>query len=157
MSIRAAQVLWAIILFYSCKNNLSDQSFIFKNLDEGMINTNRVITHSTEMIYDELEKKSWDISTKYKAEIWQPKASRIKELTARIISFLEKSKASLRESLKENDVDNSVTQKLFSKEGKASGVHDSLENYRHQVLSIDPLIECTFKQSFELIVLPKQS
>ncbi|MFL5739082.1 MAG: hypothetical protein ACJ75B_02610 [Flavisolibacter sp.] len=159
MSLRSIIICWVFFLFSfcSCKNSPSNQTILFENLDEGMTNSRKVITHSTEMNYEELENKAQDFSTKLKAEVWLPKALQVKELTDRIITYLEKSNASLRNSVQDKNADQAVVQKLFGKGGSASGLFDSLENYRLEVSRIDPLIELEFKQELALIELPKES
>src|SRR6476660_1669940 len=87
-------LLILIVIFYSCANDSRNDSTI-KMLDENLVSSNDIIDRSTVIVYISLEDKLSDPTTAPKAQIWYPKAKKVKELSKDVTDYIESLKASV--------------------------------------------------------------
>lgn len=84
-----------MLTFYSCANN-SNSDAAFKMLSENLVRSNILIDRSTITAYKSLEDKLNDPATIYKAQVWYPKAKKVRQLSKDMIDRLEKLKNEVR-------------------------------------------------------------
>ncbi len=123
-----------LISLSSCSGKQKQNEAIYKTLTASIEASARTIKMYTERTHYSMSQKVADPTTNYKAEIWKPKADKISELTTRMNNYLNKLK-------EEVDSDNIS---LPSK--KIDALFDSLEIYKHQLLSVDSMINKEFRQ-----------
>ncbi|MGF2413712.1 MAG: hypothetical protein ACQUYJ_15375, partial [Ferruginibacter sp.] len=106
----------------SCSNKSDSILAVFKATDEGLIQSNSVISNSNTIIYHALDEKILKPQSAHQASVWQPKAILIKEKSAAIIRYLDslivvlKKVANLRlENMREvyNEEDVDAASRLF--------------------------------------------
>jgi hypothetical protein len=117
----------------------------FKALDESLISSNRTIQDATEG-YRNLEEKLSSPRTKEKAEVWDPRATTIRELSKEVLIYID----GLRSDLKAeaglevvNGVgsykiaDKNAVTKIFIKKKFAEDLYKHLKEYQSNVLAVD--------------------
>jgi hypothetical protein len=118
-------------LFYSC-NGRNDTTNIMA-LEEGLINSNRVIEMSSNLALNALHNKLFDPRTHSFAEIWFPRAQKIQELSKDIYGFIDDLK-------KESNPDDT----------KIAALYDRLIKYKNDILGLDSSIRKTFSNNLIL-------
>src|SRR5438270_1863082 len=134
----------------------------FKTVNNSLTNTNNTINQSTNTIIASLLDKKSDPTTAAKAEIWYPKAVRAQELTIAMNAYI----ASLKDSIlkvaqfnptKANGYDSSFKQdnldiatRMLVEEGKGKELYKRLEQYKKDLLAIDPMIAQQFQNSLQI-------
>jgi len=134
----------------------------FRTVDNSLITTNRTIDASTGTIINSLEKKLNDPQNQEKARIWLPKAQEAQKLSTEMYNYI----AELRKRImvaaqfnptKENNFDSSfkadnldIATRIMVEEKEGKKLRDKLEQYRTQLLKIDPAIENEFKNSLQI-------
>jgi gliding motility-associated protein GldM len=147
------------IIFSACSGKTDSSLAVFKALDEGLTNSTKTITKSTEMMYSSLQDKISDPVTSEKAKIWLPKAMQIKNYSADMVIYIEGLKIDLKkeaglimeegkESFREDDKD--AVSNLFEAKGKGKELYDRLKNYKKDMLAIDPQITAAFESTMPL-------
>lgn len=147
----------AILLFFSaCKDNSKNELRILAIINDGLNQSSTTILESNNTIYKALDSRLQDPDYSH-AEIWQPKALRVKVITANVIKYLDDLKAILKNDagIKNND-DNKLSSevnagsvnKVFDLKGKE--LYDSLLSYRKTILSVDSLLKNEFEHTFKL-------
>jgi gliding motility-associated protein GldM len=145
-------VLWICltglhISFTSCADKIKTSIIAYKALDEGLVNSNKIIQQSTQEIYQALNDKRTEPISVEKASVWMPKAQMIEQLSKEIYMYLEVLRNDLKkeanatikdgmETFKEND--KGPVMRLFEKNGKAKELYDKLKDYKAKILEVDP-------------------
>jgi GldM N-terminal domain. len=65
----------------------------FKTVNASIATSNQVITEKNNLTYESFAKKLEDPQTKAKAALWAPKADKVKQMSADLYNYLEKSQA----------------------------------------------------------------
>jgi len=135
---------YIVILQASCSEQPTKNLAIIKALDEGLANSNKLLSVSTTDYMLSLKAKLSDHSTYFRATTWYPKAERIQNLSANIYNFIESIKTELsKKSIKESDID--AVNRFFA--NGSYQLYDSLMEYKKKVLEIDTLITLEFQHS----------
>ena len=124
----------------------------FKTVDKSLMTATGVAEKKNSEIFKSFQKKIEDPTTRDKAEIWLPKAQKAKALSDEVYNYIESLKAELKreaglkmvdgkEDFKEDDLD--AATRLFvsappSGKGKGKELFDKLDNFKKQLLAIDP-------------------
>src|SRR6476620_5527617 len=127
----------------------------FKTVDNSLTGTNKTINQSTETIMASLLEKKSDPSSATKANIWYPKAQQVQMLSKDMNDYIQGLRNRiLKESVfdpakngdstfKQDNLD--IATRIMVEEGEGKKLRQKLEEYRNNLLAIDP----TIKQQFE--------
>jgi len=136
----------------------------FKTVNRSLQNTNAVVDKSTTTIMTSLQQKMTDPSTAEKAKIWYPKAKQVVDYSAAIYNYIDGVKATIMTaskydpaSGKDKGVDNlDVSTRILVEKGEGKNLYKMLEDYKKNVLSIDPVITKEFESSLPIdLTTPK--
>lgn len=124
----------------------------FKTVDKSLMTATGVAEKKNSEIFKSFQKKIEDPTTRDKAEVWLPKAQKAKTLSDEVYNYIEALKAELKreaglkmvdgkEDFKEDDLD--AATRLFvsappSGKGKGKELFNKLDNFKKQLLAIDP-------------------
>ncbi|SJZ34267.1 type IX secretion system protein PorM/GldM [Sediminibacterium ginsengisoli] len=127
----------------------------FKTVDRSLMTASEIVEKKNTDIFKSFQKKIADPKTQAKAQEWFPKAEKAKVLADQVYEYINQLKAELKkesglkiengvENYKEDDLD-APTRLLVSSppNGKAKGAElfAKLQNFRNQLLEIDPEIK----------------
>jgi gliding motility-associated protein GldM len=130
----------------------------FKTVDKSLQNSTTNIKSANGTIYQSLADKLADEKTKEKAAIWKPKADQAKQYADAIDSYIESLKGELKkeaglvikeggkEDFKEDNLDAST--RLFETKKKGDELKAKLEQFKTDMLNIDPEIKAKFEKIF---------
>lgn len=139
----------------------------FKVVDKSLITSTENISSSNSTIYKSLSDKLKQPESAEKAQIWQPKAEKARELSAEMTSYIDNLKLELKkaadlkinkdgtENFKEENLDAST--RLFETNGEGPKLEAKLKKYKEDMLSIDPSIRKEFEKNFPVNVTPPVS
>lgn len=123
----------------------------FKTVDNSLVKSNSTLSASTTEIYKNFESSLEDPKTREKAAIWKPKADQVKSLSDKLISYIEGLKAKLKEEAKYNEetgagIDNlDAATRLMDTQGEGEKLRVALEEYKKNILAVDPEIAKEFQ------------
>ena len=131
----------------------------FKTVDNSLTGTNSTINTSTSNILGSLQDKMSDPASAAKAQVWYPKAQKatvlakdmydyITSLKSKILSGAEFKKED--SSYKQDNLD--VATRIMITDGEGKKLRQKLEDYRNNLLKIDPAIEQQLKNSLQIDV-----
>lgn len=124
----------------------------FKTVDKSITTSNKALDNKNGVIYDAFKTELNDAQTKAKAEVWAPKADKVKSLSADMAGYLESMKLRLKQEsglkkddpkggegdYKEDDLD--AATRLFAPDkfesGEGKNMYDKLTAYKKQVLDV---------------------
>ncbi|MEN9963515.1 MAG: gliding motility protein GldM [Bacteroidota bacterium] len=133
----------------------------FKVVDKSLITSNENLTSANSTLYTSLEGKLKDPMTAEKAKPWNDKANQAKKLSADMAAYIDQLKVELKkeaglemkegvEVYKEDDLE--AATRLFGNEkgGKNKGpeFENKLNQFRDQMLGIDPALKAEFEKTF---------
>jgi gliding motility-associated protein GldM len=133
----------------------------FKTVDKSLQASTNNITAANNTIYESLKEKLNDEKTREKASIWAPNADKAKKYSADLIDYIEGLKGDLKkgaglvmkekdgkqvEDFKEDNLDASTL--LFETNKKGEELKNKLDEYKKNVLDIDPDIRKKFEKNF---------
>jgi gliding motility-associated protein GldM len=133
----------------------------FKTVDKSLQNSSSNISAANKTIYESLKDKLSDEKTREKATIWQPKAEQARKYTEDVTAYIESLKVSLKqgaglrmkekdgkmvEDFKEDNLDAST--RLFETGKKGEELKAKLEEFKKNMLAIDPSIKASFEKNF---------
>jgi gliding motility-associated protein GldM len=141
----------------------------FKVVNNSLITSNENISASNETLYKSLEAKLNDPQSAEKAKIWEPKAMQAKKLSADMYNYIESLKSDLKiaadlrmrwddekkdsvEDYREDNLDAST--RLFETKGKGEELRKKLEQFKADMLAIDPAIKAQFEKTFPVNTIP---
>ena len=132
----------------------------FKTVNRSLTNTNATINKSTETIIASLQDKLTQPESTPNAEIWLPKAQQAVEITKGVNQYIEELKLEILKaaefdpkkngdsSFKQDNLD--IATRIMVEEKKGKELKEKLENYKKQLLAIDPLIAKEFENSLQI-------
>ena len=144
----------------------------FKVVDKSLMTSNNNISASNNTLYKSLEEKLTKPESKEKAAIWEPRAMQAKNLSANMMTYIDSLKLALKEAadlrMKWNkDLQDSVedyrednldaSTRLFETNGEGDRLKARLEQYKAQMLAIDPSIKSQFANNFPVNTTPPVS
>jgi gliding motility-associated protein GldM len=144
----------------------------FKVVNNSLVTSNNNISASNNTLYKSLQEKLTEPQSAEKAKIWEPKAMQAKKLSDDMTSYINSLKdqllkaADLRmkydkkthDSIADYREDNlDASTRLFETNGKGAELKKRLEEYKAQMLAIDPSIKQQFENSFPVNTTPPLS
>jgi gliding motility-associated protein GldM len=118
----------------------------FKTVNNSIANSNTVITEKNNLTYKSFEDRLHDPQTAANAQIWAPKASEAKKLSADLYNSIEIIKKRLKEGSsgysnengveKFNEADLDAATRLMDQDGEGKKLYDGLNQYKSQLLAI---------------------
>jgi gliding motility-associated protein GldM len=139
----------------------------FKVVDNSLKQSNNILTSSTNGIYENFNEMLKDPKTAEKAAIWKPKADKARELAKQASDLIDKYKMDLMKeagydpssgdsSFKEDNID--AATRLFDTKGEGKNLYSTLENFKKNILAIDPDIAKALGSKLPLnLSVPKSS
>lgn len=131
----------------------------FKIVDRSLTGTNGTINNSTNTIMASLDEKRSDPSSATKANIWYPKAQQAQALAKETYDYITSLKSKILagaefkkedSSYKQDNLD--VATRIMVTEGEGQKLRQKLQDYRDNLLKIDPLIAAELKNSLQIDV-----
>ncbi|HTN05319.1 gliding motility protein GldM [Agriterribacter sp.] len=128
----------------------------FKTIDSSLVKSNSTLSSATSEIYDGFAASLEDPKTREKAAIWKPKADQVKELSAKLTVYIDNLKDGLKRGSGYNPekgdttfkIDNlDAATRIMGTEGKGEELRLALEQYKKDILAIDPEIAKEFDHS----------
>jgi len=124
----------------------------FKTVNSSLEKTNEVVSASTNEIMTSLKDKLTEAGAAEKARIWHPKAQQVQSLSKEMYDFIDGLKKKIADgakydptSDKDKGIDNlDVTTRVMVEKGDGKLLKNKLEEYRKNVLAIDPEIAKNF-------------
>ena len=136
----------------------------FKTVEQSLKSSIEIVDKKSEDLIKSLEKKAEDPKTKAKASYWLPIAQKAKDIAHETFDYIENLKKELKEEsglkiengkevFKEDDLD-APTRLFISKKpiGKEKGteLYKKLENFRNQLVNLDPKIKLDVEKNLPL-------
>lgn len=120
----------------------------FKVVNRSIDTSNKVIAEKNAVTYESFDAELKDPQTKAKAEVWAPKAQKVKQLSADLYAYIEDLKLKMKQNSKlkiENgeehySMDNlDAPTRLMDTEGKGKELYDRLNKYKAEIIAVlDP-------------------
>lgn len=132
----------------------------FKTVDKSLQSSSANIGNSNTLLYESLTKMLTDDKTKLQAAVWQPKADQAKAYAAAMQTYIDGLKQELKkgaglvikkdgkEDFKEDNLDAST--RLFETNKEGDKLKAKLEQFKKDILNIDPKIKAKFENNFPL-------
>lgn len=144
----------------------------FKVVNTSLMTSNANITTSNNTLYKSLEEKLSKPESHDKAVIWEPKAMKARQLSADITTYIDNLKTDLlvaadfrkkwddklKDSVEDYRADNlDASTRLFETKGKGPELKARLDQYKEEMLNIDPSIKKEFENIFPVNTVPPKS
>ena len=137
----------------------------FRTVNHSLANANEIIELKNQGLFGSFEKKAADPKTAEKAKIWQAKALQAKGYADNLYNYIESLKGELmvgagqKKPGGEYKEDNLEAPTRILVEGNTGNeLHQKLENYKKNLLDIDPLIKKEFATTLPLdLSIPKSN
>lgn len=131
----------------------------FKTVNKSLENTNTTVNKSTETLMKSLDEKRRDPATTLRATIWYPKADDAVKLTKDVYNYVQSLKDRIltesggdpkdpTKKFKEDNLD--IPTRIMIDKGEGQKLKSLLEQYRKNLLAIDPSIDSAFKTSLPI-------
>lgn len=134
----------------------------FKTVNNSLIHANDMVEDKNEAVFKSFEAKLKDAQTRERAALWKPKADAARKLSNDVFTYIESLKQELKknadlhqgengeEVFKEDNLD--VPTKLFleAPANKGPELYKKLEEFKTQLLSIDPELKKEFDKNLPL-------
>jgi gliding motility-associated protein GldM len=140
----------------------------FKTVNTTLLKSNSVLNTSTDKVFTAFDALKKDPANQEKANEWYPKAKKAQDLTANVFNHIEKLKDSMMRAagyapekgdtaFNESNLD--VPTRIMDKNGGGPILKKMLEDYKKQILAIDPEINANLanKIPINLDVPPSQT
>ena len=139
----------------------------FKVVNTSLITSNDNIAASNNTLYESLKDKLSKPESREKAAVWEPKAMTARDLSANMMTYIDSLKKALKigadlkmkfngkdsiEDFREDNLDAST--RLFETKGQGKILKDRLDQYKAQMLAIDPSIKAQFESTFPVNTVP---
>ena len=165
-------VMYLVLTAILALNVSSEVINAFKVVDKSLITSNANISASNETLYKSLEAKLTEPQSMEKAKVWEPKAMQARKYSADMVVYIDSLKDALKkgadlrmkwddkrkdsvEDYREDNLDAST--RLFETKGKGEELRKRLEQYRDDMLNIDPTIKSNFASTFPVNTVPPRS
>ncbi|MFT3749252.1 MAG: gliding motility protein GldM [Agriterribacter sp.] len=131
----------------------------FKTVDNSLVKSNGTLSNASGEIYSAFAASLEDPKTREKAAIWKPKADQVQQLSSKMSSYIDELKDKLkRESgyapekgdttFKVENLD--AATRLMATNGEGEKLREALEQYKKDILAIDPEITKEFDHSLPI-------
>lgn len=155
----------AIVLFFcSCSNDSGSELAVFMATKNSLEKSSQALKYVTDNIRKELNYRLTDPKTAEHAAIWEPKASKVSELTTHFFQYIEKLKLELlneagysvsdEASVFKSNNDEAVV-KIFFQKNRGEELLKELNSYITSVDSVDETMKLEFadfkKETYEYL------
>ena len=131
----------------------------FKTVNNSLEQTNKVVTASTDEIMTSLQSKLNDDGTKERAQTWLPHAQKTQQLSKDLYNYIQKFKDDILKeagadyakgdsSYKDDNLD--IATRIMVEHGGGKELYKRLDQYRKDILAIDPAIGQQFTNSIPI-------
>lgn len=138
----------------------------FRTVNNSLEQTNRVVDVSTQTYMSSLEEKFKDPKTSAKAAIWLPKAQNAQKMSESVYNYIQMVKDSLLHATGFNPAENhdssynettlEASTRILVEQGLGEKLRRQLEDYKANLLNIDPEIKKEFASSLSInTAMPK--
>jgi len=137
----------------------------FKTVNNSLTNSNAVLQNSTANVFKAFADYKNDPKNAENARIWEPKAQAVQQLSTTLYNHIEGLKNKLMDgsgrNLKEGDTtfkeDNlDAPTRIMDQEGEGEKLRKMLEDYKNNVLAVDPKIKAEFSSKIPInTAIPK--
>ena len=154
-------IMYLVLTAILALNVSSEILTAFRVVDTSLVNSNKNLESGSSTIYKSLQAKLEDAKTVELAKIWQPKAEQAHKYADDLVKYIDDLKQELKkesgltvvdgkESFKEDNLDASTRVFGDGETGKKKGVElkQRLDDFKKQILAIDPEIQKEFANSF---------
>ena len=165
-------VMYLVLTAILALNVSSEVISAFKVVNNSLVVSNENIHASNETLYTSLQQKLNEPQSKEKAMVWEPRAQKAKQYSAEMITYIDSLKhvlkvgAKLRmdwnkdlqdsvENYSESNLDASTL--LFESNGEGEILRKRLDQYKENMLNIDPTIRNQFEKTFPVNTTPPVS
>lgn len=165
-------VMYLVLTAILALNVSSEVISAFKVVNNSLVTSNENIHASNETLYSSLEQKLKEPQSMERASIWEPRAKKAQKYSTEMISYIDSLKNQLLigagvrmewnknlqdsvQSYKESNLDASTL--LFETKGEGEKLRMRLEQYKEDMLSIDPTIREKFEKTFPVNTKPPVS
>ncbi len=156
-------IMYLVLTAMLALNVSSEILTAFRTVNSSLMNSNDIIDAKNAGLFSSFEKKIQDPKTAEKARIWKNKAEIARKYADDMFAYIESLKTDLmREAgqkeaggeFKEDNLDAST--RMLVEGGKGKILQNKLEEYRNQLLAIDPEIRREFEKTLPIdLSVPK--
>lgn len=136
------------VFILGCSSKSDRENVILKEMIRSLESSNIIIHGNSMDIQMSFERKLADPMTVEKAEIWQPKAKKISELSKAMYGYIDELKNELRKTVDASK--KSTVKYLLIKEKKGEELYQKLVKYKEELMGVDPSIKHQFEESIVL-------
>jgi hypothetical protein len=136
-------LFFSMMFFPGCLDKPDNNLAAFRSLNESMEDGSTAIVHSTETILRELEEKTKDSSTVYRARIWYPNALHVGNLTKGLYRYIDSLKTELKKASSEDDAD--VVYLMFEANEQGKELERKIFAYRDSLFAIHDHLDSAFR------------
>ncbi|MDQ2862413.1 MAG: gliding motility protein GldM [Bacteroidota bacterium] len=165
-------VMYLVLTAILALNVSNEVISAFRVVNKSLETSNTNIAASNETLYKSLEEKLHEPQSAEKAAIWEPKAVQAEHLSAAMYTYLDSLKHALKvgadlkmkydekikdsvEDFKAENLDAST--RMFETRGEGDRLKARLDQYKTDMLSIDPSIKSQFESSFPVNTTPPKT
>lgn len=141
-SVFKASLLFGFFVLYGCKGK-NDDAAILQQIDEGLVQSNRLTQTSTANILQAWQNKIDDPTTSEKAKLMQPEATAIHTLSVTMLTYIDSLKSLLPRRTSINELATEFYAKLY--------------RFKQATLSVDKRVSEATGPSFVLISMEMDS
>lgn len=146
-------IMYLVLTALLALNVSSEILNAFKTVNNSLVKTNTAVNLSSQQIMASLNDKKLDLTTKAKADLWEPRARQAVDYSATAFNFIQTLKDDIlkaaggdpkdsAKSFKEDNLD--IATRMMIKEGKGKQLYDILAKYKTDILSINDTIKTEF-------------
>jgi gliding motility-associated protein GldM len=165
-------VMYLVLTAILALNVSNEVISAFRVVNKSLETSNTNISASNETLYKSLEEKLHEPQSAEKAGIWEPKAVQAERLSASMYTYLDSLKQALKvaadlrmkydektkDSVEDFRADNlDASTRMFETKGEGDRLKERLEQYKKDMLSIDPSIRAQFEKSFPVNTTPPKT
>ena len=165
-------VMYLVLTAILALNVSNEVISAFRVVNKSLETSNTNIAASNETLYKSLEEKLHEPQSAEKAGIWEPKAVQAERLSASMYTYLDSLKQALKvaadlrmkydektkDSVEDFRADNlDASTRMFETKGEGDRLKERLEQYKKDMLSIDPSIRAQFEKSFPVNTTPPKT
>jgi len=165
-------VMYLVLTAILALNVSNEVISAFRVVNKSLETSNTNIAASNETLYKSLEEKLHEPQSAEKAAVWEPKAVQAQHLSAAMYTYLDSLKQALKvaadlqmkydektkDSVEDFKADNlDASTRMFETRGEGDKLKARLEQYKSDMLSIDPSIKSQFEKSFPVNTTPPKT
>src|SRR6185312_1591789 len=165
-------VMYLVLTAILALNVSNEVISAFRVVNKSLETSNTNIAASNETLYKSLEEKLHEPQSAEKAAIWEPKAVQAQHLSAAMYTYLDSLKQALKvaadlqmkydektkDSVEDFKADNlDASTRMFETRGEGDRLKERLEQYKKNMLAIDPSIKAQFENSFPVNTTPPKT